>query len=209
MVTIVQLMSIPCVYVRLTTRDTLLDVRWERLFDDLEAQLARSGQEEFAAEISDRTRREIAQVQLLDRLRRAVGTPLDLTIDGAGALQGVVRRVGQGWLLVKVASQPEVVIAAHAILAIRGLPVAAVEPGSIGVVESRLDLGHILRGIARDRTQMTVVLRNGSSLFGTVDRVGADFVDLAEHALGEPRRASDVSARRTVPYPAISVLRAT
>jgi hypothetical protein len=190
-------------------RDTLLAVRWDRLFDDLEAQLARSEHEEFAAEVSDRTRREIAQVHLLDRLRRAVGTPLDLTIDGAGAVHGVVRRVGQGWLLVEVASQPEAVVTGHAILAVRGLPVAAVEPGSIGVVESRLDFGHIMRGIARDRTQMTVVLRDGSSLFGTVDRVGADFVDLAEHALGEPRRVADVSGRRTVPYAAICVLRAT
>jgi hypothetical protein len=193
----------------LLSRDTLPAVRWDRLFDDLEAQLAVADSEELAAEISDRTRREVAQVRLLDRLRQAVGGPVDLTIEGAGSLRGVISRVGQGWLLLDVASQPAALVTGHGILAVRGLPVAAAQPAEIGLVCSRLDLGHIMRAVARDRAQVSVVLRDGSFYLGTVDRVGADFVDLAEHAMGEPRRPADVSGLRTVPFAGICVVRST
>jgi hypothetical protein len=188
-------------------RGRLLVVRWDRLFDDLEAQLELADREEFAAEVADRSRREVALVHLLDRLRQALGAPIDLGVDGAGALNGVVRRVGQGWLLLDVASQREALVPGHAILAVSGLPAAAAEPGSIGAVQSRLDLGHVLRAIARDRSAVTVVLRDGSQYAGTLDRVGADFVDLAEHAPGEPRRAEHVSGVRTVAFAGISVVR--
>jgi hypothetical protein len=191
----------------LLARATLLLVRWERLFDDLEAQLAASDRDEHAAEISDRTRSEVARVQLFDRLRAARGVHIELTIDGAGGLAGVVQRVGQGWLLVDRPGRGEVLVTSCGLLAVRGLPVAAAEPALTGNVESRLDLGHVLRAVARDRAPVTVVLRDGLSCIGTIDRVGADFVDLAEHAADQPRRAGQVRAIRTVAFRAISLVR--
>lgn len=182
-------------------------MRWDRLFDDLEAQLDATDREEFAAEVSDRTRSEVARLHLLDRLRQALGTQVDLTIDGAGILRGAVRRVGPGWLLIGVAAKPEVLVTGHALLAVRGLPVAAAEPAAIGAVESRLDLGHVLRAVARDRAPVTVALCDGSSFIGTIDRVGADFLDLAEHASDEPRRAGHVTAMRAVTFSAIALVR--
>jgi hypothetical protein len=200
-------LSISCVYVWLMSRARLLAVRWDRLFDDLEAQLAASERAELAAEVSDRTRTEVARVHLLDRLRSAIGSPVDLTIEGTDNQRGVLARAGTGWLLVDVASRPEVVVAEHAILALRGLPVAAAEPTTVGIVESRLDFAHMMRAVARDRSAVSLVLRNGSPYAGTIDRVGADFVDLAEHAPDEPRRAAQVNALRTVPFAAISLVR--
>lgn len=182
-------------------------MRWERLFDDLEAQLAATDRDEHAAEISDRTRSEVARVQLFDRLREALGAQLELSIEGAGVLSGVLRRVGRGWLLIDVTSRPEVLVTSLGLLAVRGLPVAAVEPAQLGLVESRLDVGHVLRAVARDRAPVTVVLRDGSSCVGTIDRVGADFVDLAEHAADERRRAGQVTAIRAVAFHAISLVR--
>jgi hypothetical protein len=182
-------------------------MRWERLFDDLEAQLEAGERDEFAVEVVDRTRREVARVHLLDRLRRAVGVEVELSIDGAATISAVLRRVGPGWLLVEGASRSQVLVTAHSLLAVRGLPVAAAEPGEVGLVESRLDLGHLLRAVARDRAPVTLTLRDGTQYVGTIDRVGADFLDLAEHASDEPRRVGHVRSLRAVPFAAISMIR--
>jgi hypothetical protein len=182
-------------------------VRWDRLFEDLEAQLEVAEREEFAAEVSDRSRREVALVHLADRLRTALGTPVELTIVGTGPLAGVLRRVGASWLLLDVSAQPAALIPSEAILAARGLPGGVVEPARVGVVESRLDLAHVLRAITRDRAPVTLWLRDGTQCTGTLDRVGADFVDLAEHPAGEPRRAGQVSAVRTVTFAGIGAVR--
>ena len=42
-------------------------MRWDRLFDDLQAQMDAEGQRELDLEVSDRTRRERAQVGLHER----------------------------------------------------------------------------------------------------------------------------------------------
>jgi hypothetical protein len=188
-------------------RGTLLAMRWERLFDDLEAQLRAADQDEFAAEVADRSRRELARLHLLDRLRRARGAVVELTVDGVGAISGVLSRVGPGWLLLDVAGQPSALVATTALVGVRGLPLAADEPSTVGAVESNLDLGFVLRVIARDRSPVAVVGRDGSHFTGTIDRVGADFVDLAEHAPGEPRRSGQVGSVRTLTFDGLAVVR--
>jgi hypothetical protein len=182
-------------------------VRWDRLFEDLEAQLEVAEREEFAAEVTDRSRRELALVHLTDRFRGALGTPIELTVDGAGTVAGVLRRVGVDWLLLDVGTHPAALITSAAVLAVRGLPGGVVEASTVGAVEVRLDLAHVLRVITRDRAPVALSLRDGTQCTGTLDRVGADFVDLAEHPAGEPRRAGQVSAVRTVTFAGIAAVR--
>ena len=43
----------------------------------------------------------------------------------------------------------------------------------------------------------------GLQLFGTIDSVGADHLDLAEHPEGLPRRRENVRVVTTVPFPAL------
>jgi hypothetical protein len=74
-------------------------------------------------------------------------------------------------------------------------------------VFARLGLGSALRAIARDRVQVVIGLLDGSAVTGTVDRVGSDFVEVAEHGPGEPRRRSEVSGVRAVPFAAVAVVR--
>ena len=87
-----------------------------------------------------------------------------------------------------------------------GLRACPGAPGSGGRVFARLGLGSALRGIARDRCR-SVWLTDGSVVTGTVDRVGADFVEVAEHGAGEPRGVVRSRGVRTVPFAALALVR--
>jgi hypothetical protein len=78
-----------------------------------------------------------------------------------------------------------------------------------GIVRGRLDLRRALRGLARDRSTVQVVLDDGAVLTGTLDRVGADYVELAEHPVDLPRRVAAVQGVSAVVITAIAVVRTT
>jgi hypothetical protein len=67
--------------------------------------------------------------------------------------------------------------------------------------------GFVLRDIARRRLPVRVALTTGRTLVGTIDRVGADHLDLALHERGAPRRASEVTGHRVVAFAAIQRVR--
>ena len=53
---------------------------------------------------------------------------------------------------------------------------------------------------------MSVGLVDGSVVSGTLDRVGQDFVEISEHAIGEPRRPGQVSVVRTVAHAGLATI---
>ena len=172
-------------------------MRWKRLFADLEAQLD-------AADDADPSKHKLALTTLSSRLSGSVDATVSATVRGAGTVRGAVRDVGTGWLLLGQGTT-ESLIALDAVTSISGLgPPSAVPPTA---VQLTLGLTWALRGLVRDRAGVTVVLVDGTAVTGTPDRVGADFLDLAEHALGEPRRAGAVSSVRTVPLASLALLR--
>jgi hypothetical protein len=181
-------------------------VRWEGLFADLEAQAEELEIAQRAAEIDERARAESGRIRLLDRLRPAVGLPVRLRCLG-DAVAGVVRRVGPDWVLVDEGSDRETVVATAALLSVSGLTQLSAVPDTESTVESRLGLRHVLRGIARDRSAVRITDRSGSTVDGTIDRLGADFMEVAEHAAGEARRWTDVRDVAVVPLAALAVVR--
>ncbi|OHV37673.1 MULTISPECIES: hypothetical protein [Pseudofrankia] len=188
-------------------------MRWEALFADLEAQWDAAEAAELAAEVADRSRLEIGYLRLVDRLRPAVGHRMRFDILGQpgperGVITGRLLALGADWLLAEDAGGGEALIPVRSLLAVRGLRGEAAHPGHEGRVGARLDLRHALRGVARDRSGCLVMLADGRTVSGTIDRVGADFVDLAEHAPGEFRRPRAVEGC-TVPLAAIVLLRRT
>jgi hypothetical protein len=74
-------------------------------------------------------------------------------------------------------------------------------------VHARLDLRRALRGLARDRRAVHVVLDDGATVTGTLDRVGADYVELAEHPLDAYRRSEAVQGVRAVVIGVVAVVR--
>ena len=184
-------------------------MRWQALFDDLEAQLAAAEAAELQAEVADRTRREAGLVRMVDRLDAATGQEVSVALGPAGMLRGRLLDAGTDWLLVEETGAREVLVPLGAVLGITGLVAQSGVPGAEGEVGRRLDLRWALRALARSRAGVALVLRDGSGISGTLDRVGTDHVDVAEHAPGESRRASAVRQVRLIPLAALVLVRSS
>lgn len=182
-------------------------MRWTSLFADLEAQFEAAEAADLAAEVRDRTRREAGLVRTVDRLRASRGAPVTVTVPGAGPVSGVLLDAGEDWLLLEQPAAREVLVPLAAVLSVTGLGRRTAAAQALGEVARRLDLRYALRGLARGRTAVQLLLVDGSVVTGTLDRVGADYVDLAEHVAGELRRASAVQGVRLVPLAALALVR--
>ena len=181
-------------------------MRWKTLFDDLEGQWDAAEAAELAGEVSDRTRREQALLRMVDRLAPARGASLTVTVRG-GVVRGRLVDQGSDWLLLEEAGGHELLVPASGVLGLVGLDGRSASPGAQGPVAKRLGLAWALRGLARSRAGVALHLVDGSVATGTLDRVGADHLDLAEHGLGEARRPALVRQVRLVPLAALSHLR--
>lgn len=177
-------------------------MRWQELFADLESRARSLERADQDAEIAERTRAEIGQVTLLNRLRAQVGGPVRLTLSGQQTVRGRLDQVGADWLL--LASPTETIVSMSAVTSVTDLPLTAVSPEGVGAVASRITLASALRAVAVDRAAVTVRLRDTSTLTGTPDRVGADFFDLAVHDLSDVPRSSSVRTRVTIGYRALA-----
>lgn len=174
-------------------------MRWDQLFADLEARLDAEERAATETDVADLVRAERARLALRDRLRAHLGEPLTWSLGspgpGSASFAGAPRDVGADWVLVAT-STGDLLIPIGALQTITGLSWAAAPEA--GEVARRLGITVILRGLARDRTPVSVRLSGGQSLDGTIDRVGADHVDVAVHPHDEPRRDRAVLEVRCV-----------
>lgn len=181
-------------------------MRWQALFDDLEGQFGAAQAAELSAEVAERSRREAALLQLVDRLRAAVGAELAVHLPGGAVVRGRLVDCGCDWLLLEEAGARDVLVALASVIGVTGAG-RTTSPGEGGAVAKRLDLRWALRALARSRSGVTLGLTDGSLVAGTLDRVGADHLDLAEHSAGEARRAAAVRQVRLVPLSALALVR--
>lgn len=178
-------------------------VRWEELFADLEAQLLASARLEQQAEVADRTRRERAEVTWLDRAARSVERPLACWT-AAGVVRGELLDLGLDWLLVQEQGRRAALVPTTAVISVVGLAARSDDDRGGG---RRFGLGYALRAIARDRAPVAVHDLGGGVATGTIDRVGADHLDLAEHPSDTLRRSEALLGHRVVPFAAVGVVR--
>jgi hypothetical protein len=193
-------------------------VRWDRFFDDLEDQLASEWEAERAALDTEAERLRLSRVTLKERAAALVErdrstTPPAFEFADGTMLNAEVTRVGADWVgLDPVEGPPAAVLAplaaivgvslSHADLLRSARPAAA-----RSALADRVTLGFVLRDLVRRRVPVTVHLAHGRSLTGTIDRAGADHLDLALHEPGSPRRASDVTGHRIVSFEAVARVR--
>lgn len=200
-------------------------MRWDRLFADLEGRFDELADAEAAAELADRERVAVGAIRATQRLAGSLDRPIRVRLAGGASIGGVLRTVGPDWLLLTEGQGRDCLVAWTAVTAVEGLSSSTgPEMSSFAV---RLDLRRALRGLARDRSPVAIAMTGwtggsaGSSvgagasgpigsaeLTGTIDRVGADFVEVAVHAAWEPRRAGTVRSVALVPLAGVLLVRA-
>jgi len=146
----------------------------------------------------------MAQIGLANRLRRRVGHPVNLQVTGVGAVAGRLTRMGADWVLVSAGD--EIVVAVAAVAAVVNLPLDADASVAQRSLASRVPLTTALRAMARDRSVVQIVLRDGATVTGTPDRVGRDFLDVAVHPSDLAPRLGQVRSRWTVATTSIAVV---
>ncbi len=197
-------------------------MRWDRLFADLEARFDEMSDAEAVAEMPDRQRVAAGAVGMTQRLAGSIGHPIRVRIAGGTPVGGVLSRVGPDWVLLTEGQAREVLVATRAIALVEGLSASTALP--LSAVALRLDLRHAVRGLTRDRSPIAMLVAGASGdaagaadagsvhsateITGTIDRVGADFAEIAVHAAWEARRAASVRSVVLVPLSAVLVIRA-
>lgn len=148
-------------------------MRWDRLFADLDSQAAAAEADEWRIEIAERARAERATVALAGRLATMRGGRVALRLTTGSLVRGTVVEAAGQWCL--VVDGPSQHLVPHAAIA----TVEGLSPGTahLGRVDDRLTLGSALRVLARDRVAV-VIETSAGTLSGTIDRVGADHMDL-------------------------------
>ncbi|BCW59457.1 hypothetical protein J2790_000932 [Paenarthrobacter nicotinovorans] len=182
-------------------------MRWDSLFDDLDAQFSAGHALSAESEITERSRVELAGIELGDRLRGAAGSVITLLLADDTVLEGVVRRVGGDWLVVAEGSKQWLVPFA-AVLTFRGLGRLALKPAS--TILGLPGIASVLRALAMDRSELVLHLvapaGTAVKIRGVIDRVGRDHLDIAVVRDGEARRAGNVASVMTVPFGAVAAL---
>lgn len=180
-------------------------MRWEHLFADLAARFDEIADEQMQAELADRRRAAVGAISIVQRCLGSVGQHVRVRTVVGSTLTGELVAVGPDWLLLDPAAPGQLLLPLEAMTAIEGLG------GQTGValsrVDERCDLRLALRGLARDRSSVLVTTvgsppgaeMGGSDLAGTIDRVGRDFIEVAQHPAWEARRADQVRGIALVP----------
>ena len=127
---------------------------------------------------------------------------------GAGPVDGVLSDVGSQWLLVAETGGREVLVPLAAVVSLAGLRAWSGVPGEAGAgVRPAGARAPRCAGSPGTGCRFRCGSPTASVVSGTVDRVGADFVEVTEHGAGEPRRRGEVGAVRTIPFAALALVR--
>ncbi|MCG7423258.1 hypothetical protein MHY29_10590 [Micrococcus sp. ACRRV] len=180
-------------------------MRWDGLFEDLEARWSALEWDATRAEAAELTRGEWAALTLEERLRGARGETVRLHLAWGEHRDVRLGTVGDGWVSVNAAAADSLLVPLTSVVAWEG-PLGTASTAPEGV-RSRPGLPAALRQLARARAAVRVVAGNGVELGeGTIDRVGRDHVDLARHPRDEARRAGQVRGRLVVPLAALGLV---
>lgn len=193
-------------------------MRWDHLFDDLESQLEHElGAEEIDL-LAEEERLRLGRLTLRDRIRAITPSTVRLTLTDGTRLLLALGATGRDWIageeIRETGTGPSCVVPIASIAAVFPDPAqstASLAPdagaaSAVGSLAARLGLAFVLRDLCRRRAPLHITTPR-EQLHGTIDRVGRDHVDLAEHDRGVARRDRDVRALRMLPLDHIVMVR--
>jgi hypothetical protein len=149
-------------------------MRWEVLFDDLQAQLEAAERAEDDDLVAELTEAEMGGTTLADRLRARLGGDVRLRLRSGVDVTGKVLDAAPQWLLLGDSQERRHLVPTVAVQA--AWPLGPVAPEA-GTVEKRLRITHALRALAREGAKVRVTCDAGDYT-GWLTRVGADHVDV-------------------------------
>ncbi|ALJ21266.1 hypothetical protein [Microbacterium sp. No. 7] len=186
-------------------------MRWDRFFEDLETQLDSEWEAERAALDSESERLRLAKLPLRERLVAAVGADAGADLVGAESVSGRVSAVGADWCALDGANAHATLVPLGAIVALtlthESLLRSARAASAGSMLSQRMTFGFVARDLVRKRVPVAIVLTSGRTLTGTIDRAGADHLDVALHDVDAPRRGDAVNGHRMIPFAAIAAVR--
>lgn len=197
-------------------------MQWDRLFEDLEGQLASEWEAERAALDAESERLRIARLGLHARLRTLCAVGAEVTVDLASGRRVpiLLHALGADWIAATSRSASgaqttpsTLLIPLHAITAVtldHGMVLASLEEAapSDRSLRERMTLGFVLRDLARRRVAVHVSTVAAEEVHGTIDRAAADHLDIAVHDAGDARRAAAVHGFRIIPFSCLVAVRA-
>lgn len=183
-------------------------MRWESLFEDLEAQLRAEQLRGQAAEIQEMVRVELTRQLLVDRLRTLTGRQLEIGLLGGTEIHGRLAHTGRGWLVIDTGGHEYLVLETG----MASIGIASDVQGTASDADPDPDpglgLGSALRALVRDRCRVSIHGIDGAILGeGTLDRASRDFVQLAVHERDQYRRAPAVRRVQLIPLHSIAAVR--
>lgn len=192
-------------------------MRWDDLFDDLESQLEQELGAEDVDLLAEEERLRLGRLTLRDRLLAMVATgegaanvpdELRLALRDGQLVSLSVGSIGRDWLVGELHGprRGSCLVPLDAVTSVlptseqlaRSLDASAASEAPV-VISARLGLGFVLRDLCRRRAALELCTVSDGRLHGTIDRVGRDHLDIAEHEVGAPRRSASVTRIRMVP----------
>jgi hypothetical protein len=173
-----------------------------RVFDDLEAEFEAGLRREAEQETTAAVRAELGSTVLWEQLARRVDSQA-VVFAGPRTLRGRVAASYPEFLVLRGDDGAEHLIR-YGPASSFALPA---EPPALrptpGPAVRRYQFALALRELARRREPVKVILVDGTGVDGTIEAVGSDYLEVAEHDPGEARRRAAVRARRFVGFAAV------
>ena len=176
-----------------------------RVFEELEAEFEAGLRREADQETAAALRAGIGETVLWEQLARRTGTQA-VAHAGSRRFRGVVVASYPEFLVLHDADGSEHLVRYGPATSV-ALPAepTTLQPAPAGAAR-RYRLSLALRELARRREPVRVELADGGRVDGTIEAVGSDYLEIAEHDPGEARRRRAVKARRFLGLAAIAAV---